>query len=491
MNRGAAFLLILTMLCQAGCTDRATPAPAPVDAPASDLIQAEPWPEADALFRTDPKWLGSDDAYSVDLGDGRVLWLFGDTFISTSFLNKRRLATMIRNSVAVQRGYDPSTASMAFYWRTENGRPQSFFPEKDETWFWPAHGIVLEDRLVIFLMATRATSEGLGFEHAGWRAVSIAHPERVPFEWELNWLHTPENGFGLIVSGSVMRMEAFLYAFSVREPDHTIHVVRWPVTDVLNDDLSRPEWWAGEDAGWVVQHELVESPAPLFADGQTEFTVHYEPLLERFLAIQTIGFGKADLGFRVADSLTGPWTPIERFHRPEEWAVPQVLIYAAKAHPHLRGADLVLTYATNITPFARLVRRSDLYYPRFLRVRFGGTWAAAWCEPVLGLVCGSTSLSSSQRCGYWCSRCESGSPTTFKLPRDKGSMRRPRRGLRRTKEEQNFGRYGNLPYIVWWCGVWSNPARNSRGSSRLRKRARRGFGQSGGLRGRQGSPRIA
>ena len=45
-------------------------------------IDAEPWPEADELFRSDPHWLGSDDAYSIDLGDGRVLWLFGDTFIT-------------------------------------------------------------------------------------------------------------------------------------------------------------------------------------------------------------------------------------------------------------------------------------------------------------------------------------------------------------------------------------------------------------------------
>lgn len=369
-NRVTALLIVLILLCQAGCTERAGPTSVVGQARSSGMIQAEPWPEADALFGTDPTWLGSDDAYSIDLGDGRVLWLFGDTFISTSFLNTRRLATMIRNSVAVQTGYDPSTASMAFYWRTDKGKPRSFFPEDDETWFWPGHGVVLDGKLIIFLMATRSTAEGIGFEHTGWRAVSISHAERAPSEWQLKWLDTPDNAFGLIVSGSAMRIEGFLYAFGVREPEHTIHVVRWPVSEVVDDDLSRPEWWAGEGAGWVAQHDLLESPAPLFAEGQTEFTVHYEPLLDRFLEIQTVGFGKADLAFRLADSPTGPWTPIEPFYRPQEWAMPRILIYAAKAHPHLVGADLVLTYATNTTPFARLVRRNDLYYPRFLRVRF-------------------------------------------------------------------------------------------------------------------------
>jgi hypothetical protein len=283
----------------------------------------------------------------------------------------RRRSAMIRNSVGVQSGYDPSSAAMAFYWRTQDGEPGSFFPEDGETWFWPGHGIALEGKLLVFLMATRASSEGLGFENVGWRAVSVAHPERPPSEWHLEWLKTPENPFGLVVSGSVIQVGEHVCAFSVREPDHTIHLVRWPVAQVMGDDLSQPQWWAGEAQGWVIQQDLIEAPQALFSEGHTEFTVHYEPSLDQFLEIQTVGFGQADLGFRLADAPTGTWSPIERFYRPEEYEVSNILIYAAKAHPHLTGADLVLTYATNTHPFARLVRRDDLYYPRFLRASFG------------------------------------------------------------------------------------------------------------------------
>jgi hypothetical protein len=108
----------------------------------------------------------------------------------------------------------------------------------------------------------------------------------------------------------------------------------------------------------------------LFSEGHNEFTVHYEPLLEQYLEIQTIGFGKSDLGYRVSDSPAGTWAPIERFYRPEEYEIPDILIYAAKAHPHLEGASLVLTYATNIVGYGQLVARDDLYYPRFLRADF-------------------------------------------------------------------------------------------------------------------------
>jgi hypothetical protein len=120
----------------------------------------------------------------------------------------------------------------------------------------------------------------------------------------------------------------------------------------------------------VIQQNLLEMPQPLFSEGQMEFTVHYEPFLDQFLEIQTVGFGKSDLGFRLADSLIGRWTLIERFYRPEEYQVSEVMIYAAKAHPHLKGGDLVLTYATNSFDFARLVANDSLYYPRFLKASF-------------------------------------------------------------------------------------------------------------------------
>lgn len=364
VRRITVFPIFLSL---AACTFLPTKSP-DAELPSSALIQAEPWPEADVLFRTNPKWLGSDIAYSVDLGNGRVLWLFGDSFIATGKKYKRRKSVMIRNSVGIQSGYDPSAASMQFYWRTQEGKPQSFFPEDNEIWFWPGHGIVLEDKLFIFLMAIYSSSEGLGFKSAGWRTISVSNFGEVPTKWQIKWLDTPENSYGLLVSGSVIRIGEYIYAYCVGETNHSVHLVRWPVAQVLSENLSQPQWWTGEEKGWVIQQNLLEKPQSLFFKGHNEFTVHYESLLDQYLEIQTVGFGKADIGFRLADSPTGRWTSIERFYRPEEYRISEVMIYAAKAHPHLIGADLVLTYATNSFSFTRLVARDNLYYPRFLRV---------------------------------------------------------------------------------------------------------------------------
>jgi hypothetical protein len=370
VRRVTASIVILSLVT---CKPTPIPTHSTDELPISDLIQAKPWPEADVLFRTNPKWLGSDDAYSIDLGNGRVLWLFGDTFIAATEKNLRSESIMIRNSVGIQSGYDPSSASMQFYWRTQEGKSRSFFPEDKEIWFWPGHGIVLEDKLLIFLVAISPSSEGLGFKPAGWRTVSISNFDQVPSKWHIKWLETHENSFGLVLSGSVVQIGEYIYVFSDKEPNHTVHLVRWPVANAMNEDLSQPQWWTGEEKGWVIQQNLLDLPQPLFSECQTEFTVHYEPLLNKLLEIQTVGFGRADLGFRLADSPTEKWTPIERFYRPEEYQISEVMIYAAKAHPHLKGADLVLTYATNSFDFAKLVANDDLYYPRFLRVSFKGS----------------------------------------------------------------------------------------------------------------------
>jgi len=53
---------------------------------------------------------------------------------------------------------------------------------------------------------------------------------------------------------------------------------------------------------------------------------------------------------------------------PPEAAQRDVLLYAARAHPELEGASLVITYASNGLDFARVVADRSLYFPRFVRV---------------------------------------------------------------------------------------------------------------------------
>jgi hypothetical protein len=337
---------------------------------ATPCFDAAAWPEADRLFRGDQHWLGADSAFSIDLGNGRSLWLFGDTWIDVAGKGSRQGASMIRNSVAIQSGSDPSRASIKFSWDNSGERPRALFRRDDDNWYWPGHGAVVQGKLIIFLNRLRASSAGLGFETDGWNAVLIENPAEPVSEWVIREIATPANPMGITPGfAGVLALDDYLYAFGTQHPvkSHPVFVVRWTLDDVASGELMRPEWWGGGDYGWVAD-DSVTPRWPIFNDGQTEMTFHFDPISTRFLAVQTVGFGAANLVIRHAEGLTGPWSPAQQVFEPPQKSRPNVLIYAGKAHPQLSGADLVLSYATNTTEFAEHFSDKNIYYPHFVRL---------------------------------------------------------------------------------------------------------------------------
>jgi hypothetical protein len=357
------FLIVGVLAACAASGDRAMQATSPV-------WTARPWPEADRLFRQDARWLGADDAHSVDLGEGRVLWLFGDTFISVMGSEERSQAARVRNSIGIQTGSDPSSAGMVFSWgQTVAGMPASFFPESGPTWCWPGDGIRIDGQLLIFLTMIEPSANVLGFAIAGWQAVLVANPEAPPERWRITGVNQKPGKFPIVLgSGGVLGHTGYLYAYGTDPGGSRAYLARWPRAKAAAGDLREPQWWCGAGIGWLDESLMNGEPTALFADAQAEFGVHWEPRINRFVQIQSIGFGVADLGFRIAPRPEGPWGSLTGFYSPEEVAIPGILIYAAKSHPFLSGADLVVTYATNHLDPQWLMGHSTLYYPRFLRV---------------------------------------------------------------------------------------------------------------------------
>ena len=344
------------------------------------LPTATAWPEADALFRNDPQWVGADDAYSVDLGHGRILWLFADTLIDPSGKHSRQGSQFIHNSVAIQNGSDPSAASVRFCWHTANAKPASFFPETKsillqgkDAWYWPGGGTFADGRLLIFLMRVHAAGEGaFGFKVSGSVAVLIDNPDADPAEWHTQTFAIPSNRLGVVIgSGSAFEQSGYLYAFGSVEPGrHDIYANRWAAPLAAQGRFDDPEWWLGTSGGWVPQSRLVSPARGVFGNGQTEFTVHFSTKFACYLEFQTLGFGAADIAMRTAPQFTGPWTTLRAVYAPPEKNRPRVFVYAGKAHPELTGADLVLTYASNSSELGDVIRDQSLYYPRFVRLNF-------------------------------------------------------------------------------------------------------------------------
>ena len=329
----------------------------------SPSVTADTWPEADALFHADPRWLGADGAYSVDLGAGRSLWLFGDTYLASHPGGTRQDALFLRNSAAIQTGRDPSRALIEFYWgEDEGGAPQSFLPQDGDEWFWPNGGARVGGSLLLFWSRVRSTSGG-GFEQYTWRATVVPDPDDPPAMWTFPDAALPADDHGVAFVGGAMADSDFVYAWG-ELPGHDLVALRWPVASAASADLSAPDWWCGDR--WAV--DCGGAPAVVISTRAPELSVHADRRLARCVMVQSEGYGASTLALRTAPAPQGPWSDVVSFFRPPESLAEQAFVYAGKAHPELTGASLVATYVPST--FGATPTDDDLYRPHFVRISY-------------------------------------------------------------------------------------------------------------------------
>jgi hypothetical protein len=319
------------------------------------------WPEADKLFHSDPRWLGADAAFSIDLGRGRVLWLFGDTFVARKPGDSRASAAFVRNTVAVQTGYGPSHASMKFYWRTRGAEPSEIFPSEGQVWKWPASGIRIGRTLIVFCtrLVPDSAKNSLGFKLAGWEAYQVDNPDEEPSAWTLKKI--AEDPGNMILATAALREGGQVYLLGASEPEHDLYLARWSVEAARLGQLDGLEWWTGSD--WQA---APSKRRPLMRAVGTESSLQRDPR-GGFLEINSQGFGATDIVMRHAPRLEGPWCEPQIIYRPPESDAHDAFVYAGKSHPELRGADLIVTYAANGDD-KKVAADMSLYFPRFVRV---------------------------------------------------------------------------------------------------------------------------
>ena len=334
-------------------------------------IKVEVSEPVDQYFTKDRVWRGADGAATVDLGNGKLLWLFSDSFICSDSTGSRKKSSIIRNSVAIQDGYDLKAAPVRFYWDKSKKSPQSFFHLPGECWYWTGHGAMVKDKLIVFLLKEQATNLALGFESIGWDAVLISNPKDEPSKWKMKYLKGTET-FGLIAgSAAVLKDEKYLYAYGAVEPStHEVYLLRWELDAVYAGELANPRWWI--DGKWVERETKTPMPKPLFI-GATEFSIHYDSVLKKYIQIQSFGFGAATLGIRMSDQMQGPWTEPLKFYTPDYSGIKKPFMYSAKSHPELQADGIYITYNVNSFDFAELLENPQIYFPKFVRIKIERT----------------------------------------------------------------------------------------------------------------------
>jgi hypothetical protein len=370
------------MLAWALAVTTATSSPADPAAPPGPalptVIKAEPAADWNSKFAGKEGWIGGDEAYSVESGPRRVLWLFGDSLLGAVLDGKRPGAVMVNNTVAVQDSRTKDAAIRFVAGKGKDGKPAAIFhPPDGKGWFWPQAAIRVGDQLFVFLVQIeKTTNPGVfGFRPIGqWLAV-VENPEDDPEAWKVKQRPVPFAEFspnGERSWGSAVLADAgHLYVYGYEARGKGIGKRRLTVARVAAERLNDFEAWRFfTSKGWS---ERQADAAPLAGGLATEFSVSRVPGGKGYVAVCTEnGLGERIVG-RFADAPEGPWSdPVLLYQCPEMGKDKGVFCYAAKAHPWaVNGSELLVSYCVNTWEFARLFRDEVVYRPKFVRVELG------------------------------------------------------------------------------------------------------------------------
>jgi Domain of unknown function (DUF4185) len=380
MHLGIRVALLLAAVCLLGGSARSQSAGA-TNTPGKALPS----------FPYENGWLGADAAYSIPLGSGQSLWLFGDTFVGDRALRSRaQRPAMPRNSIGISQ-CDNQHCTIRYYWnRMYQPHPRAFFDLAGAGWFWPLDGFIADGSLHVVLEEMHAVGTGaFGFGNSALVLASIPNFHEAPTRWKIHYQKIL-SGDSAVPGVSVVTGPAnfnpypkdpngavWVYFFTLRKlANHSgIALTRLPIASLSRAAQAGGRWQylsaSGKWLSWTSPGVLPADAKTVLSDGYTEFTVRYHPEQGRWVAVApSTKLTEARAVYSLAPALDGPWsTPQTLLQYPEMKngnpdKTPNVFCYAAKEHPEFEtSGTLLFTYACNSLVEEEIFKNMDLYHP--------------------------------------------------------------------------------------------------------------------------------
>lgn len=335
-----------------GCTDDGGGA-AECAAVQTDFDWASPSREDDRRFEvTGPGWIGGDSTYSVQLPDGRTLWLFSDSFIGTvtSAGQPQPGMTMVHNALVTED--DAGRLST----RTAEG-PDSFFADPSEsTYYWVQDAKVEGDELIVFLSLTKQVDEH-GFE---WERNAIARVS-LP-DLTVTDIDEDDSGGSVAWGAGLMTTPTHTYVYGVEDRGGAKHLHLARVSAGNLADPSKWEYRTEDD--WTTD----AARSVRLTDGvANELSV--SPHKDGYLMISsdTSQPFSPDINAWTACSPEGPWEHPQTIYETPESTPKDHFTYNAHGQPHLsQDGELLISYNVNTFNFEELLGDPTLYRPKFI-----------------------------------------------------------------------------------------------------------------------------
>lgn len=340
-------------------------------APASACTRPAPQSAAgyQAMFdaKDDETWAGGDQAASVALPGGRVLWMFGDSVRGGRLTTGARASgsRFVHNAMLVQTGGCLVAVPAA----------DEVIPSRaDGQWYWPQSAVVLGDRLVVFCARVRRTGPGaFGFRTTGVDAAVFALDGTLPrFERVVGTPSSlsPEGAYQY--GAAVVPIGSWLYVYGSRQVPgafgRSVAVARVRPAALLRS--AGWQYWNGSDWSSRAAAAARLSAGHGAASWSSAFSVWRgaDGTLQSLTKEHDV-FGRAVVTGR-ASSPTTPFTRRVALDAPSGQR-PGELRYNALAHPEVRlpGGLLLVTVCRNNSDLRRVWADTRLYRPQFAAVR--------------------------------------------------------------------------------------------------------------------------
>jgi hypothetical protein len=321
------------------------------------------------FFRRTNGIVASDGAFSVPLSDGRVLWLFGDSYVDCYRDGTVPCLFQVRNCAMLHHKDD-----------LQNVRPligkhtgiKSLFKNRaqEDPWFWPESGFQHSDSVYIYLIELKKKGDGpLGFAATGqdyWAKMKFPGLDHIDY-LPLPSFNGIDFGAGFVHEPAT----SHTYAFGHKRNSMivSIYVARFPTAE----PESPWEFWNGKQWG-----SNVTNAAALAHQAATSVSVC--KVKNKFLLITSEFSVGCDQGKKIFISTSGnPTGPFSQrktiFTIDDTHEGHYPFFYLPVAHPQFTNArdELLITYCINgYEPCARSCINGrmdpDHYRPRSIRI---------------------------------------------------------------------------------------------------------------------------
>lgn len=322
-------------------------------------------------------WLGADAAYSIPLGDGRDLWIFGDTLEGKSREVHDSVPVMVRNSIGISQCDAQGAWSIHYSIRKNgDGKPMDFFTaQHPNTWYWAMDGFRSGSDVWVTLLCVRASDahSAMGFETCGSDLARISSPGSDPEQWKITYFPLVKDGVRAYPSATAVVDGAYADLFALHEEgDKALVATRIPLSG-LDAPQKNLEYLAA-NGQWRKGFDPVHA-ASVMAPGISELSIRYHPELKQWLAVMfKPGMFSKEILLRSAPTATGPWSEGQVIY-----SIPEMnpnapgydkdtFCYAGKEHPEFEHGDLVFTYVCNTFAVPKLAAETNIYFPRVVRM---------------------------------------------------------------------------------------------------------------------------